>query len=212
MVKIQIVTQNGDPLQASSYWKWKDTNQFLPDGTTPNPNFNTYVDATLAKVILEYTKVKYEGTNPSVSNVVWGVIPFLDFAEFQVVVEEGDTMYEEQDYPNYIAHTTIRFKCYTKNASLGETFFQLENLLNEVDAVWQNYDAHRINGLAKMLKLTKLTQQDSPLTESVTQTESSNYVKTLEYEALYQVARTNSVANVTFSYAQPNTAGDYATN
>lgn len=212
MVKIQIVTQNGDPLQASSYWKWKDTNQFLPDGTTPNPNFGLYVDATLAQVILEYTKLKYEGTNPAVSNVVWGVIPFQDFSQFQVVVEEGDTVYNEYAYPSYEARTPIRFKCYTKNASLGETFFQLENLLNEVDAVWQNYDAHRINGLAKMMKLTKLTQQDAPLTESVTQTESSNYVKTLEYEALYQIVRTTTISNATFTYTEENTAGDYATN
>ena len=211
MVKIQIVTGD-EPLAVKSYWKWKDTNQFLPDGTTANPNFGLYVDATLAKVILEYTKVKYEGTNPTLGSVYWNIIPFQDFGEFQVVVQEGDSTYERIDVTQYLAHTPIRFLCYTKNASLGETFFQLENLLNEVDAVWMNYDPHRVNGLAEMIKLTKLTQQDLPLTENVTQTQSSNYVKTLEYEAVYQIARTTTLPTVAFTYVQPNTAGDYATN
>lgn len=210
---LQIITDVFDPLQPKTYWKWKDTNQFLEDGVTANPNFGLYVDATLAKVVLEWIRTKYSATNPSLSEIQMNVIPFEDYNGYQVVVEEGDSTYEVmQEGVQWMAHTIMRVKCYVKWASLGETFFNLENMLTEIQSIWMNYSPHKINGLGIMIPLTKLTQQGAPLDENVNQTQSSNYVKTLEFLADYQIARTTTLPTVANTYTQQNTAGDYATN
>jgi hypothetical protein len=209
MVNIQIITNVFDPLQTKTYWKWKVV--AIPEDMTPS-DLGQYRTVTLAKVILEWTRLKYTGTVPPLTDIMLGVVPFQDYNKFQLVVEEGDTVYDRLDDVNYMAHTIIRFKCYAKWATLGETFFDLESLLIETDSIWMNYDPHRINGLGNMFKLTKLTQQGAPLDENPNQTQSSNYIKTLEYQADYQIARTTTLPSIAFTYAQVNTAGDYATN
>lgn len=210
MVNIQIITGTGDPLVTKTYWKWKVV--ATPEEPSPS-DLGQYRTVTLAKVILEWIRLKYTGTSPAITDIQLGVVPFQDYNRFQLVVEEGDTVYEPlQEAVQWMAHTMIRIKCYTKWATLGETFFDLESMLIETDSIWMNYDPHRINGLANMHKLTKLTQQGSPLDENVNQTQSSNYIKTLEYQADYQIARTTTLPSVAFTYAQANTAGDYATN
>ena len=207
MVDIQIVCES--PSGTDSYWKWKVVT--IPEDQPDPADLGQYRDVTLAKVCLEYTRLKYNVTAPPKTDIYWSVIPFQDFAKYQVVCIEGNTKYTPSSYPNFQAETPIFFDIYVNNAFLGEEFFELESILTGIQAVWLNYDAMRINGLADMMLSDKLVDQET-LSRNRTQFQEATFLKELVFSAFYEVQRTTDVARQTWTFAQPNFAGDYATN
>ena len=153
MVNIQIVTNGKLQTDVSSYWQIKDENAFLQDGVTPNPDYNTWKPATLAQIILKWTKLQFpdSGTFPLESEVLFGLEPFQDVDRYQVVIEEEETDYTDFDEVSWTAMTGIAFHIYFKSSELapsdeiGNT--DLENLLTEIQSIWMNYQNFSINGL-----------------------------------------------------------------
>ena len=205
MVDIQIVCNS--PTGTDSYWKWKVVT--IPEDQPDPADLGLYRDVTLNKVILEYTRLKYNLTTPPKTDIFWSVLPYKDFAKYQVVCIEGNTLYERSSYPQYEARTDIYFDIYVKNALMGELFFDLESILTGIQAAWLNYDPMKINGLSDMLPVTKVVDQET-LSRNRVQFEDSTFLKELQFTALYEVQRTTNVNEATFTYAQPNNAGDYA--
>ena len=208
MVNIQIVT-NSATQNTKTYWMIKDENQFLPDGVTPNPTFNTYIRATLAQIVLKWTNLNFpaNGTDPLKSAVVFGLEPFLDYTEYQVTISEGDTDYVISHDIVYEARTVIEFDVYFKSQDLAENTPQLENLMTEIQSIWMNYQNWSINGIAEIVLVGRTVDP-----ELARQSATSNYKKTLMITFVYYVARTTDIESTILTYDDPDIAGAFRTN
>jgi hypothetical protein len=213
MVDIQIVTNGKLQTDVASYWQIKDENQFLEDGITPNPNFNTWQRATLAQIILKWTRLKFPntGTFPLEADVDFGLAPFKDSDRYQVVIEEEETPYVDYDGVSWVANTGVAFHVYFKfqefapSTEIGNT--DLDNLLTEIESIWMNYQNFSINGLH-----TVMIQEKYYDTDLMRQAEESNYKKSFKIICVYQVARTTTIDPIVLTYEDPKIAGGFRTN
>lgn len=208
MPDIQIIT-NSATQNTKTYWKIKDTNEFLPDGVTPNPTYNTYINATLAQIVLKWTDLKFpaNGTDPLRSEVVFGLEPFLDYQAYQVTISEGNTNYVISHDIVYEARTEMTFDVYFNSQDLADNSPQLENLLTEIQSVWMNYQNWSINGIAEIIVTDRIV--DPMLAR---QSATSNYKKTLVITFVYYVARTTNIESIVLTYDDPDIAGAFRTN
>jgi len=204
MVDLKIITNADVPNQ--TYWKWKVV--ATPEEPTP-ADLNQYRDVTLSKVMLEYTRLKYNLTSPAKTDIYWSTIPYKDFAKYQVVCIEGNTKYKRSAYPRFLAETPIFFDIYATMAALGESFFDLEAIMTGIQAVWLNYDPMKVNGLHDVMLEDKIIDQET-LSRNRTQFEDSVFLKELVFSSFYEVQRTTNIDESTFTYTNPEIAGEYA--